>query len=170
MFALLHTGSKAIDTLTRYIGYGSMMAIFLVMLVSSFNAISRYAFGITSNGFLELQWYLFGGAFMMAGADVLRRSEHVRVDALYGKFSERTKCWVDIFALAAIVIPMSALIGYMGVPMFVDSFMTGEMSNDYGGLVRYPAKFFIPAGFGLIALQSVSEIIKTVHKLRTLAQ
>lgn len=157
--------SKGIDALTRWVGYGAMGAIFFVVLVSALNAFSRYALGITSNAFLELQWYLFGGAFMMAGADSLRRSEHVRVDAVYGKFSERTRCWIDIASLALIVIPMSALIGYLGVPMFVDSFISGEMSNDYGGLIRYPAKFFIPAGFGLIALQAMSEIIKTAHKL-----
>jgi TRAP-type mannitol/chloroaromatic compound transport system permease small subunit len=105
---------------------------------------------------------------MLAGADTLRRSEHVRVDALYGKLSERTKCWIDIASLALIVIPMSALIGYLAVPMFVDSFVSREMSNDYGGLIRYPAKFLIPAGFFLIALQAVSEIIKTAYKLRAI--
>lgn len=159
--------SKGIDALTRWVGYGAMGAIFLVVLVSSLNALSRYAFGITSNAFLELQWYLFGGAFMLAGADTLRRSEHVRVDAVYGKFSARAKGWIDIGALALIVIPMSVFIGYMALPMFIDSFVSGEMSNDYGGLIRYPVKFVIPAGFGLIALQAVSEIIKTVHKMRT---
>lgn len=168
MQAIFSMTSKIIDTITRYIGYGCMGAIFLVMIVSSLNAISRYAFGLTSNGFLELQWYLFGAAFMLGGADALRRSEHVRVDALYNKFSEHSKLWIDILCFSLVVIPICALISYLAVPMFLDSFVSGEISNDYGGLVRYPAKFFIPAGFGLIALQALSEVIKSSLKLRTL--
>ena len=125
----------------------------------------RYAFSISSNAWLEIQWQMFAGIFLLGAPYVLQVNEHVRVDLIYGGASARTKLWIDVFGLILFLFPATLLIAVLGVPFFLSSFHEGEMSANAGGLPLWPVKLLLPVGFGLILLQGVSELIKRVAGL-----
>jgi TRAP-type mannitol/chloroaromatic compound transport system permease small subunit len=169
MRALLNL-SRAIDTLNEKIGHAATWLVLLACVVSAGNALMRWGFDLSSNAWLEIQWYLFAGMVMLGGAYTLRMNEHVRVDVLYGRYSERTRAWVDLLGAIFFLLPMSVVIGWMSWPLFVDSYEIGEMSGNAGGLLRWPVKILIPIGFALLTLQGVSEIIKRIAVLSGRAQ
>jgi TRAP-type mannitol/chloroaromatic compound transport system permease small subunit len=169
MRALL-TLSRAIDTLNEKIGHAATWLVLLACVVSAGNALMRWGFDLSSNAWLEIQWYLFAGMVMLGGAYTLRMNEHVRVDVLYGRYSERTRAWVDLLGAIFFLLPMSVVIGWMSWPLFVDSYKIGEISGNAGGLLRWPVKILIPIGFALLTLQGVSEIIKRLAVLSGRAQ
>ena len=140
----------------------------LSCLVSAGNATIRYLFNTSSNAWLELQWYMFAGIVMLGAAFVLRVNEHVRVDIIYGHLAPRTRAWIDLLGLIFFLMPATVLFLYMAVPFFWDSFATGEMSNNAGGLPRWWVKLTMPLGFGMLMLQGFAEIIKRVAFLRGL--
>jgi TRAP-type mannitol/chloroaromatic compound transport system permease small subunit len=154
--------SRAIDRVSIFIGRAVMWSILAAVLVSAVNAIVRKAFDISSNSWLELQWYLFGAAFMLAASYTLQRNEHIRIDILSNRLSKRARDIIDAVCHAAMLIPFAALMTYLSWPFFYGAFRSGEMSGSAGGLIIWPARLFILLGFALLLAQAVSELIKRI--------
>ncbi len=164
MKALLRIAAM-IDALNECIGRVASVLVLLACAISAGNAMMRYGFNISSNAWLEVQWYLFGGIVMLGTAYTLRINQHVRVDVLYGRYGERTRLWVDLLGGLLFLLPMAVIIGWLSWPMFVNSFSIGETSGNAGGLLRWPVKLLVPLGFLLLTLQGLSEIIKRAAAL-----
>ena len=152
--------SRAIDWLNEHIGRAVYWLILLMVIICTANALMRKLFNISSNGFLEIQWYLFAAVFLLAAAYTLQRNDHVRIDVVVGHFSLRTQVLIDLFGTLFFLFPLCWLMIKYGWPYFVDSFHTGEYSPNPGGLILWPVKILIPVGFALLALQGVSQLIK----------
>ena len=154
--------SRLIDALTNRIGQLAMWLILTTTLISAGNAIVRKVFDMSSNAFLEIQWYLFAAVFMLGSGYAFLRNAHVRIDFISSKFSARGRNWVDIGGIVLFVFPLCYMMATLGWPLFMNALNSGEMSSNAGGLVRWPVYALIPAGFALLALQSLSELIKRV--------
>ncbi|QPF74314.1 TRAP transporter small permease subunit [Roseateles sp. DAIF2] len=154
--------ARWIDALNDRFGAIAKWAVLAACLISAANAVVRYALDYSSNALLEIQWYLFAGAVMLGASQVLRLNEHVRVDVLYGRYPTRMKVWVDLLGLLFFLLPVMVAMLYLSWPMFVRMYETGEMSNNAGGLIRWPVMLLIPLGFGLLILQGLSEAIKRI--------
>ncbi len=154
--------SRLIDAVTERIGKAVSWLILVAVLVSAGNAVIRKAFNMSSNAWLEAQWYLFGAAFMLAAAYTLRQNEHIRIDIVYGMFSRRVQHWIDLFGHVFFLMPFVLLMVYYLVPYVRMSYLSGEVSSSAGGLIIWPAKAILLVGFILLALQGISEIIKKI--------
>ena len=154
--------SRVIDAINDRIGKAVSWLILLAILVSTGNAIVRKVFDASSNAWLELQWYLFGAAFMLAAAYTLKQNEHIRIDILYGALSRRKQHWIDLFGHVVFLMPFVLLMLYYFVPYVARSYTSGEVSTNSGGLIIWPAKALLLIGFTLLAFQGVSEIIKKI--------
>ncbi len=154
--------SRLIDTLTIFIGKSATWLVLIVVVISAANALMRYTINYSSNAYLEVQWYLFGLIFMSCSGYTLLRNEHIRIDVISHKLSKRAQTWIDIFGILFFLMPMAIAIMVLSWPVFVLAFQSGEMSNSEGGLIVWPARFMIPAGFFLLIMQAVSELIKRV--------
>ena len=157
--------SAAIDALNAKLGIIANYLVLLAALISASNTGSRYVFSESSNGWLEIQWYMFAGMVLLGGPYTLKMNEHVRVDLVYGMVSERTRIWIDIVGGFLFLLPICVILTYFTWPWFVDSWNINEQSSNAGGLVRWPVKLLMPVGFCLMALQGVSEIIKRIAAL-----
>jgi TRAP-type mannitol/chloroaromatic compound transport system permease small subunit len=153
---------RAIDALSQGAARIAMALVLLCALVSAANALSRYGFDLSSNAWLELQWYMFAVIVMFGASYTLQRNEHVRVDVFYGQLSARIKVMVDLFGLTVFLLPVMGLMIYLSFPLFLQMFNSGEMSSNAGGLIRWPAMLMLPLGFSMVFLQGLSEIIKRV--------
>ena len=151
-----------IDQLSDFFGQIAKWAVFLSCIISAGNVVMRYAFDYSSNAWLEIQWYMFAACVMLGAAQVLRVNEHVRVDLIYGRLTSRSKVYVDIFGLLFFLFPVIGLMLYLSFPLFLKMFLTHEMSNNAGGLIRWPAMLMLPLGFALLFLQGLAELIKRV--------
>lgn len=160
--------SRHIDILTERIGKAAVWTVLVVVLISAGNALMRYTVNYSSNAYLEIQWYLFGLIFLSCAGYTLMCNEHVRIDIISGRFSKRTQTWIDIFGLVFFLMPMAFLVLYLSWPVFIYSVTSNEMSNSEGGLIVWPARFMIPAGFFLLILQGFSELIKRFGFLKGL--
>jgi TRAP-type mannitol/chloroaromatic compound transport system permease small subunit len=158
--------SRIIDRVNEFIGRWVSWLILVAVLVSAGNAIVRKTFNMSSNAWLELQWYLFGGAFLLAAAYTLRQNEHIRIDIVYGMFSRRVQHWIDLFGHVFFLMPFVTLMIFYFVPYVSLSIHNGEMSSSAGGLILWPAKLLLLIGFFLLGVQGISEIIKKVAILR----
>jgi TRAP-type mannitol/chloroaromatic compound transport system permease small subunit len=158
--------SSAIDLLNEKIGYFCNFLVLAACIVSAGNAMIRYAFSYSSNGWLELQWYMFAILVMFGASYTFKRNEHVRVEIFYLFLSERGQLWLDMIGTLFFLIPSCLLLAYLSWPFFMQAYSVGEMSGNAGGLIRWPIKFVIPAGFVLLALQGVSEVIKRIAALK----
>ncbi len=158
--------SRMIDALNEKIGLAVSWALFAAVIVCSGNALIRYSFNMSSNGWLEIQWYLFAAMFLLGSSYTLKRNEHVRIDVITGLFSKRTQVWIDLFGFLIFMLPMTSLILYFAVPYALTSMQNQEMSMNAGGLILWPAKMLIPVGFFLLTLQGVSELIKRIGYLQ----
>ena len=158
--------STAIDQLNERIGNFCNLLVLISCLVSAGNAMIRYAFGYSSNGWLEAQWYMFAILVMFGASYTFKRNEHVRVEIFYLFLSERGQLWLDMIGTLCFLIPACLLLAYLSWPFFMQAYAVGEMSGNAGGLIRWPIKFVIPSGFVLLALQGVSEVIKRIAALR----
>jgi TRAP-type mannitol/chloroaromatic compound transport system permease small subunit len=158
--------ARGIDWLSDRFGRFAEWAALLSCVVSAGNAAIRYAFNVSSNGWLEIQWYLFAACVMLGAAQVLRVNEHVRVDLLYSRYSTQWKVLVDLFGLVVFLLPVMAAMLYYSWPLFLDRLRSGEMSQSAGGLIRWPVMLMLPLGFALLLLQGLSEIVKRVAWLR----
>ena len=152
--------SRVVDAVTDRIGRGLTWFILAAVIISGGNAILRKAFNIGSNAWLEVQWYLFAGVVMLGASQTLRLNEHVRVDIVYMHLPERGREWLDLVGTALFLVPTMLVIAWLSWPFFLQSWSIQEMSTNAGGLVRWPVKLLLPAGFVLVALQGISEIIK----------
>lgn len=160
--------ARHIDRLNERIGRTTAWLILAAVLVSTINALVRYALNMGSNAWLELQWYLFSAVFLMAAPWTLKANEHIRIDVVTGRFSPRVHAWIDLLGGLLCLLPMCLLILWAGIPFALDSVQTGEMSTNAGGLIIWPAKLLLPVCFILLMAQGCSELIKRVAFLRGL--
>ncbi len=158
----LLTLSRGIDFMNDRFAIVAKWAVFASCLISALNAVVRYLANYSSNAFLEIQWYLFAACVMLGAAQVLRVNEHVRVDVIYGRYSGRTQALIDLVGLVLFMLPSMAVMIYFAWPLFVKMYVSGEVSSNAGGLIRWPAMLLLPLGFGLLFAQGVSEAIKRV--------
>lgn len=157
--------SAAIDWLNQKIGNVCNVLVLCACVVSAGNAMIRYAFSYSSNGWLEAQWYMFAVIVMFGSSYTFKRNEHVRVEIFYVMLSERGQLWLDLIGSLCFLIPVCLLLGYLSWPLFYSAYKIGEVSQNAGGLVRWPIKFVLPAGFFLLALQGLSEVLKRIGAL-----
>lgn len=153
---------NAVDWMADKLGHVAAVAVMLAAMISAGNAFVRYGLDITSNGWLEIQWYLFAATVMLGGPYVLKVNEHVRVDIIYGKLKRQGPVWVDIFGLLFFLMPLCALMVYLSWPLFMKMYLSGEMSSNSGGLIRWPAMLLLPVGFSLMFIQGLAETLKRV--------
>lgn len=158
--------SSAIDRLNEMIGKGVSWLILVAVLVSAGNAVVRKTLDVSSNAWLELQWYLFGAAFLLAAAYTLRQNEHIRIDIVYGIWPRRVQHWIDLFGHVVLLMPFVLLMLFYLIPYVRTSILSGEVSPNAGGLIIWPSKALLLAGFALLALQGISEIIKKIAVMR----
>lgn len=157
--------SRFIDRLNERLGYAADFAVVLSCVVSAGNAMIRYAFDMSSNAWLEIQWYLFAAMVMLGASYTLKRNEHVRVDITYMMLSERGKELVDLLGAILFLVPSMAILSWLSWSIFELSWTQNEISSSAGGLIRWPVKLLMPVGFALVALQGVSEVIKRAAAL-----
>lgn len=165
MTALLNV-SRAIDATNTLLGKAVSWLLLAAVLISAVNAVTRKLFNLSSNAWLEAQWYLFSAAFLLAAAWTLLSSEHVKVDLVYGQLSRRTQLWIEVLGTIFFLLPFCLITIYLSWPIVLSKFQSGEVSNNTGGLVLWPVWAMIPLGFGFLALQGVSELIKRIAILR----
>jgi TRAP-type mannitol/chloroaromatic compound transport system permease small subunit len=154
--------SRLIDALNGHIGRAVYWLVLVAVLVSATNAIVRKLLNVSSNAFLELQWYLFSAIFLFCAGFTLLKNEHVRIDVIAGRLSARAQAWIDVFGTVFFLMPMALGFIYLSWPIAVRTYVTGEISTNAGGLLLWPARLMVPLGFGLLALQGLSELIKRV--------
>jgi TRAP-type mannitol/chloroaromatic compound transport system permease small subunit len=181
--------SRLIDGFSRKVGLVATWLVLIAALVSAFNAFLRYSingllaierqtsmlsdslgwllelYRNNSNALNEAQWYMFAGMVMFGAAHTLRMNEHVRVDLLYGRVGERGRLWIDLLGATFFLLPLCGLMIHLTWPWFLDAYLSGEMSANSGGLVRWPVKLTLPFGFALLAVQGLSEIVKCAATL-----
>ena len=154
--------SRVIDRLNETVGHLVYWLILAAALISAGNAVVRYTFDLSSNAWLELQWYLYAAVFLLAAGYTLRQNEHVRIDVVFSHLRPRTRAWIDLFGGIFFLLPMALVILALSWPVFVESYVRHEVSSDAGGLLRWPVKLLIPLGFLLLSLQALSEIVKRI--------
>lgn len=165
MSALLQL-SRLIDRLNEFVGRWVSWLVLAAVLISAINASVRKALNTSSNAFLEIQWYLFAAVFLLAAGYTLLRQEHVKIDVILGRFSRRTQVKVEIFGLLAFLLPFVLVVIEQVTPLVFQAYRTGEMSSNAGGLIRWPVYALVPAGFLLLGLQGISEVIKRIGFLQ----
>ena len=160
--------STLIDKINERVGKGAFWLVLLMTIISAGNAVVRFIFDYSSNGLLEIQWYLFAAIFLLCSPYTLQKNEHVRIDVISGKFSPRGLAIIDIIGTLFFLLPMVVLVLWLSLPLVANSFQISEMSANAGGLIRWPVKALLPLGFLLLALQGISELIKRVAFLQGL--
>jgi len=155
-----------IDALNTVVGRAVTWLVLIVALISAGNAVMRKLFSLSSNAWLELQWYLFGAIFLLAAGYTFLRNEHVRVDVLAQKLPERAQVGIEIFGVVFFLLPAACLVCWLSIPFFWESYITHELSSNTEGLIRWPAKLLIPVGFFLLILAGISHLVKCIGFLR----
>lgn len=161
--------SRLIDGLTRLVGKTTLWLVLAASLISAANAIMRKAFNISSNAYLEIQWYLVAAVFLLGAGYVLMQNAHVRIDVVANKLKMRTRILIDIIGIVVFLLPMCWFMIEFSWPLVRNAFVSGEVSSNAGGLIRWPVYAMVPAGFALLALQAISELIKRIAFLQGLA-
>ena len=154
--------SQLIDWLNERVGKGAFWLVLIMTVISAGNAVVRFTVNYSSNGLLEIQWYLFAAIFMLCSPYTLQKNEHVRIDVLSSKLSPRGLAVIDIFGTLFFLLPMVIVVLWLSLPLVADSYKINEMSSNAGGLIRWPVKILLPIGFTLLALQGISELIKRI--------
>lgn len=154
--------SRAIDALNELVGRWVYWLVLVMVLVSAGNAITRKLFNMSSNAFLEAQWYLFSIVFLLCAAWTLKRNDHVRIDILFGRYPPKVQAWIDVLGTIFFLFPMVGLFFSLSIPWFWRSYTEHEISGSAGGLTLWYARIFVPIGFGLLGLQGFSELVKRV--------
>ena len=158
--------SRAIDALNEHVGRLTYWLILAAVLISAGNAVVRYSVNMSSNAWLEIQWYLFSFVFLFCAGYTLLHNQHVRIDVISGQLSGRARAWIDIFGTLFFLMPMAIAIMWLSWPVFLDAYLSGEVSTNAGGLTVWPGRLMLPIGFFLLILQGVSELIKRIAFLR----
>jgi TRAP-type mannitol/chloroaromatic compound transport system permease small subunit len=154
--------SGIIDNINLRLGKATTWLILIVVVISAGNAVMRYAINWSSNGLLEIQWYLFSAIFLLCSGYVLLNNEHIRIDVITGRLSPRAQNWIDVFGILVFLLPMAMITLYLSWPVFINAWDSGEGSPNPGGLIRWPVRLLMPVGFLLLTLQGFSELIKRV--------
>jgi TRAP-type mannitol/chloroaromatic compound transport system permease small subunit len=157
--------SKVIDIFNEWIGKLIMWLVLAAVIISAGNAVMRKAFDIGSNAYLEIQWYLFAAVFMLGSGYVFLKNAHVRIDFIASRLSRRTNAIIDILGILIFTIPLSVILIDLSWPVFHRAWVSGEMSQNAGGLIRWPVFLLVPLGFAILATQAVSELIKRMAYL-----
>ena len=152
--------SRVVDRMNEAIGKATTWLILVVVVISAGNAVVRYAFDWSSNGLLEIQWYLFSAVFLLCAGYVLNKNEHIRIDVIAGRLSPRAQNWIDVFGIIVFLLPMVIMTMSLSWPVFMNAWNTGETSANPGGLIRWPVRLLMPVGFFLLLLQGLSELVK----------
>jgi len=160
--------SRAIDKLNERIGLTVSWLVLAAVLISAANAVVRKAFNVSSNSFLEIQWYLFSVVFLFCAGYTLLRNQHVRIDVIAGRLSPQAQAWIDILGTIFFLMPMALTIMWLSWPVFVQAYQRHEVSTNAGGLLIWPARLLVPIGFFLLVIQGLSELIKRVAFLKGL--
>jgi TRAP-type mannitol/chloroaromatic compound transport system permease small subunit len=160
--------SRAIDKLNERIGLTVSWLVLAAVLISAANAVVRKAFNVSSNSFLEIQWYLFSVVFLFCAGYTLLRNQHVRIDVIAGRLSPQAQAWIDILGTIFFLMPMALTIMWLSWPVFVQAYERHEVSTNAGGLLIWPARLLVPIGFFLLVIQGLSELIKRVAFLKGL--
>lgn len=160
--------SGLIDALNAAIGKAVYWLVLAAVVISTGNAISRYSLNLSSNAWLEIQWYLFSAVFLLCAGYTLLRNEHIRIDIITGHLSRRAQAWIDVIGSIFFLLPMAGFILWLSWPMFVESWVRSEVSANAGGLIVWPVKILVPIGFLLLTLQGLSELVKRVAFLQGL--
>ena len=168
MMKLLLGLSRAIDALNEHVGRLTYWLILAAVLISAGNAVVRYSVNMSSNAWLEIQWYLFSFVFLFCAGYTLLHNQHVRIDVISGQLSARARAWIDIFGTLFFLMPMAIAIMWLSWPVFLDAYRSGEVSTNAGGLTVWPGRLMLPVGFFLLILQGFSELIKRIAFLRGL--
>jgi len=158
--------SRLIDALNQGVGRLTYWLVLVAVLVSAGNAIIRYTFNMSSNAWLEIQWYLFSAVFLFCAGYTLLHNQHIRIDVVTGRLSPRAHAWIDILGSLLFLLPMALTILWLSWPVFVDAYQRNEVSTNAGGLIIWPARLMVPIGFLLLVLQGISELIKRIAFLR----
>ncbi len=162
--------SNRVDGLNRFVGKYVIWLILASTVISAVNAIVRKTFNVSSNAYLEVQWYLFAATFLLCAAFTLLNGEHVKIDVVYSRLYKRTQTWIDIFGFTFFLLPFCAAILWFSTPFFLKGFHSGEISSNAGGLIRWPVYAMMPLGFSLLFLQGLSELIKRIAFLMGLIE
>lgn len=157
--------TRAIDGLSDLFGFIAKWLVLLACLISAGNATIRYLFNYSSNGWLEIQWYMFGGIVFLGASQTLRLNEHVRVDLVYSAVSDRARLWIDIVGFVLFLLPAMTFLLYLTTPFFLNSWRLQEVSSNAGGLILWPVKGVLPLGFLLLLLQGLAELAKRIAAL-----
>jgi len=160
--------SRAIDWLNERVGRIVYWLVLVAVVISAANAVVRKAFNVSSNSFLEIQWYLFSAIFLFCAGYALLHNRHVRIDVIAGRLSPKAQAWIDIFGTVFFLMPMSLIIMWLSWPVFIMALERHEVSTNTGGLILWPARLLVPIGFFLLIIQGVSELIKRVAFLKGL--
>ena len=158
--------SRWIDRFSEFVGRSVAWLILAAVLISAVNAVVRKLFNMSSNGLLEIQWYLFAAVFLLAAGYTLLRQEHVRIDVILGRFSKRTQITIEAVCIVVFLFPFCINVITLVWPLVVQAYVTGEMSSNAGGLIRWPVFAMVPVGFALLLIQGVSELIKRIAFLQ----
>ena len=159
---ILLTLSRLIDALNEGVGRLTYWLVLVAVLVSAGNAIIRYTFNMSSNAWLEIQWYLFSAVFLFCAGYTLLHNQHIRIDVVTGRLSPRAHAWIDILGTLLFLMPMALTVLWLSWPVFVDAYQRNEVSTNAGGLIIWPARLMVPIGFLLLVLQGISELIKRI--------
>ena len=160
--------SRLIDRMSQHIGQWLAWLVLAAVLISAGNAVMRKLFDMSSNAYLEIQWYLFAAVFLLAAGYTMLRQEHVKIDVIAGRFSKRTQIWIDIIGLAFFVLPLVYVVIKLSLPLAIRAYEMNEYSSNAGGLIRWPVFALLPLGFLLLGIQAVSELIKRFAFLKGL--
>jgi TRAP-type mannitol/chloroaromatic compound transport system permease small subunit len=160
--------SRLIDRMSEFVGRWLAWLVLAAVLISALNAAVRKIFDTSSNAYLEIQWYLFAAVFLLAAGYTMMRQEHVRIDVISGRFSKRTQIWIDIVGLVCFVMPLVYTVISESTPLVIRAYVMNEYSSNAGGLIRWPVFALLPAGFTLLGIQAISELIKRIAFLRGL--
>jgi TRAP-type mannitol/chloroaromatic compound transport system permease small subunit len=162
--------SRGIDWLNQRIGRLTLWLVLASAVISAINAVVRKAFDYSSNAFLEIQWYLFAGVFLLGAGYTFLHNEHVRIDVISSRFSSRVRNWIDIVGIVFFLFPFVFVTVRLSLPVVINAIASGEVSSNAGGLIRWPVYILIPIGFSLLGLQGLSELIKRIAYLRGLIE
>jgi TRAP-type mannitol/chloroaromatic compound transport system permease small subunit len=165
----LLTLSRLIDRGSEFVGRWLAWLVLVAVLISAANAIVRKVFNVSSNAYLEIQWYLFAAVFLLAAGYTMLRQGHAKIDVVSGRFSKRTQIWIDIIGLAFFVMPLVYTVIQLSLPLVIRAYQMNEYSSNAGGLIRWPVFALLPLGFLLLGIQAISELIKRVAFLKGLA-
>ena len=160
--------SRGMDAISEWVGRILIWALFATVIVSATNAVIRKVFSIGSNAWLELQWYLFAAGFLLGAGYTFLHNAHVRIDFISGRLSARTRNIIDIVGIVAFLTPLAWILLQLSWPLFVNAWQSGEMSQNAGGLIRWPVLALLPLGMVLLLGQAASELVKRVAFLKGL--